>query len=66
MKNLKDIVTEKLVLNKSTKQEYNYHPKEKDELKSLLKQLLKERGNDVDLNDIDVSKIYSKTLNSSI
>ena len=58
MKTLKDIVTEKLVLNKSNaKQEYHYHPKDKDELKSLLKQLLKERGNDANLNDIDISQI---------
>ena len=36
---------------------YNFHPKNFNELKSLLKKLLNERGNDADLNDIDVSNI---------
>lgn len=36
---------------------YNYQPKTKDELKNLIKKLIKERGNEADLNDIDVSLI---------
>jgi hypothetical protein len=36
---------------------YNYHPESKQELRTLIKQLLKERGENADLNDIDVSKI---------
>ena len=59
--NYKDIVTEKLVLNSNSKirkrQEYNYHPKTSKELKELIKQLIKERGNEADLNDIDTSEI---------
>ena len=39
------------------KPKYNYHPKTKEELKDLLKQLLEERGNEGDFNDIDTSKI---------
>ena len=59
--NYKDIVTEKLVLNSNSKirkrQEYNYHPTNKPELIKLISDLLEERGNEADLNDIDVSKI---------
>ena len=59
MKALKDyILTEKLKLNTNSKAvEHKYHPKDYDELRSLLEQLLKERGKDADLNDIDVSQI---------
>ena len=58
MKNLKDIILEKLIINKNTKiNKYHYHPTKWSELKELVKQLIKERGNDADLNDIDTSKI---------
>ena len=40
---------------------YKYHPQNYNELKSLLKQLLEERGKDADLNDIDVSNIPDMT-----
>ena len=57
MKELNTYITEKLRINKDSKNQYNYHPKDKDELKSLLDKLIKERGNEADLNDIDVSNI---------
>ena len=57
MKNLKDIIQERLHINKYTTNYYNYHPKTKEELKELIRKLIKERGNDADLNDIDTSKI---------
>ena len=58
MKDLNTYITEKLILNKSNaKQECHYHPKTKIELKDLLKKLLDERGEDANLNDIDVSQI---------
>ena len=57
MKTLKHIVTEKLILNKSTKQEYNYQPKDRSELRELLQQLIEKRGKSADLNDIDTSQI---------
>ena len=57
MKNLKDTILEKLVFNKHTKRKYNYHPESRDELEELVNKLIKERGNDADLNDIDTSKI---------
>ena len=34
-----------------------YHPKTKKELQEIIAQRIKEEGNEVDLNDIDVSKI---------
>ena len=48
-------ITAKTKVNEKPK--YNYHPKTKEELKDLLKQLLEERGNEGDFNDIDTSKI---------
>ena len=58
MKNLKDIIIERLHINKDTgNQQYNYHPKTHVELKQLVYKLSKERGNDADLNDIDTSQI---------
>ena len=60
MKNLKDIILERLHINKDTgnhDHHYNYYPKTKDELEELVDKLIKERGNDADLNDIDTSEI---------
>ena len=57
MKNINLYIIEKLHINKDTKQQFNYCPKDKDELKSLINQLVRERGNDADLTDINVSKI---------
>ena len=59
MKALKDFIDEAFRINKDTKvkNEYNYHPKTKKELRELIEKLLDECGNDADLNDIDVSKI---------
>ena len=36
---------------------YKYHPKTKRALKEIIKQRIKEEGNEVDLNDINVSEI---------
>ena len=58
MKNLKDIIVERLHINKDTgNHHYNYHPKTYKELKELVNKLIKERGNEADLNDIDTSEI---------
>ena len=58
MNNLSEYIIEKLRINKdSNKIEYHYHPKDRDELESLIKKILKERGDEADLNDIDVSNI---------
>ena len=60
MKQLSTYINEKLVLNKNTfKKHYNYFPNTRDELKDIIKQLIKERKNKrvIDLNDIDTSKI---------
>ncbi len=60
MKTINTYISEKLVISKSSMTkapEYHYHPKDKDELKELIEKLINERGNDADLNDIDVSKI---------
>ena len=54
MKSLHEIILEKLKIKKSS---YKYFPKTKEELKDLLKQLIEERGNEGDFNDIDVSNI---------
>ena len=58
MNSLSTYITEKLHINKDIKvKEYKYHPKNKDELRSLIKGVIEERGKDADLNDIDTSKI---------
>ena len=74
MKNLKDIILEKLTINKNTKiDNYHYHPKDKEELKELIEKLTKEYGTEVNLNDIDTSKItdmsymfYNSAFNGDI
>ena len=40
---------------------YNYFPKTNKELKNLVNKLIKERGNNANLNDIDTSKITDMT-----
>ena len=40
-----------------TKEQYKYFPKERGELRKLIEQRIKEEGNEVDLNNIDVSEI---------
>ena len=54
MKSLTRYIQEKLVIKKHN---YKYFPKTKEELKDLIKQRIEQEGNEVDLNDIDVSKI---------
>ena len=55
MKSLTHYIQEKLVIKKGN--HYNYFPKTKEELKAIIKQRIKDEGNEVDLNDIDTSKI---------
>ena len=60
LKNPNFSIVERLHINKDTGNHdhyYNYHPKDKHELKELVKKLIKERGDDADLNDIDTSEI---------
>lgn len=60
MKTLQQHIQEKLVINKNSEIEarkYKYHPQTKDELKDLIKKLIEERGNEANLNDIDITKI---------
>ena len=54
MKSFKNYIQEKLIIKKSN---YNYFPETKEELQDIIKQRIKEEGNKVNLNDIDVSKI---------
>ena len=58
MKQINKYILERLHINKDTgNRHYNYHPKTKEELKKLVDKLIKERGNEADLNDIDTSEI---------
>jgi len=61
MKSLQQHIKEsfKIGKNKMVNRTYRYHPKDRYELKELLKKLILERGgsDDCDLNDIDVSQI---------
>ena len=57
MKSLARYIQEKLVIKKNKGVEYKYFPQTKKELKDIILQRIKTEGNEVDLNDIDVSKI---------
>ena len=62
LKNPKFSIVERLHINKDTgNRHYNYHPKTSDELKELVDKLIKERGNEANLNDIDTSEITDMT-----
>ena len=54
MKSLKSYIQEKLTIKKS---KYNYFPGTKEELQDIIKQRIEKEGNEVSLNDIDVSNI---------
>lgn len=56
-KSLSDYIYEGFKLGKNYKNPYNYHPKDKDELKDIIEKLVDERGNEANLNDIDTSNI---------
>ena len=55
MKSLVNYIQEKLIIKKGNN--YKYLPETKEELKDLIKKRIKEEGNELDLNDIDTSKI---------
>jgi len=58
LSSLDDYIIEKFkISSKNVGSKYNYQPKDKDELEELIDKLIKERGLDADLNDIDTSKI---------
>ena len=56
MKSLSSYIQEKLIIKKSNNN-YKYFPKTKKELKDIILKRIEEEGNEVDLNDIDVSEI---------
>ena len=74
MKSLANYIQEALKVRSTSKvNEYNYHPKTRNELKELVKKLIKERGNDADLNDINTSGVsdmhdvfYNSRFNGNI
>ena len=55
MKSLSQYIQEKLIIKKS--KNYKYSPETKEELRNIILQRIKSEGNEVDLNDIDVSKV---------
>ena len=59
MKTLNKYLIEALISRNTEIQTYNFQPKDFDELRDLLEQLLEERGPDANLNDIDVSQVTS-------
>ena len=62
MKEIVKFIKEGLKITSKTKvDKYNYDPKTKKELQDLLKQLVEERGNEGDFNDINTSKITDMT-----
>ena len=58
MKSFTQYIQEKLIIKKNKGSNYyKYFPKSKDELKDIILKRIKHEGNEVDLNDIDVSNI---------
>ena len=59
MKSLVTYLTESqnFLVSKHSSKVYKYHPNNRDELEELVNKLVKERGNEADLNDIDTSDI---------
>ena len=58
MKSLSQYIQEKLIIKKNKgSNNYKYFPKTKKELQDIILKRIKHEGNEVDLNDIDVSKI---------
>ena len=57
MKSLTNYIQEKLIIKKNKRIDYKYFPETKGELRDIIEQRIKEEGNELDLNDIDVSKI---------
>ena len=57
MKPLVQFIKEKLIIKKNKATNYKYFPKTKEELQDIIKKRIEQEGNEVDLNDIDVSKI---------
>ena len=60
MKQINKYIQERLHINKDI-ESYNYYPKTNDEFQELVDKLIKERGDDADLNDIDTSEITGMT-----
>ena len=56
MKSLTHYIQEKLVIKKKSSN-YKYFPQTKKELQDIIKKRIEQEGNEVDLNDIDVSNI---------
>ena len=74
MRTLKEYIQEGILDNANTALKnaddnikYNYFPKTNKELKNLVNKLIKERGNDADLNDIytgyitDMSNLFARS-----
>ena len=57
MKSLVQFIQERLIIKKNKSANYKYFPQTKEELKEMIEKRIKDEGNEVDLNDIDVSKI---------
>ena len=58
MNNLIDFIQEKLKIGSKTNiSKYQYFPKDYEELEKIVYDLIRERGNEADLNDIDTSEI---------
>ena len=57
MKSLLYYIQEKLIIKKN---KYKYFPQTKEELEEIIEKCIKDEGNRVNLNDIDVSKITDR------
>ena len=57
MNNITVYINEKLRINKDSKNQYKYCPKNYKELRKIIERILSKKGVNADLNDIDTSNI---------
>ena len=61
MKSLASCIQEKLINKKNKSTNYKYFPKTKMDLKTIIRKRINSEGNEVDLNDIDISAVTNMT-----
>ena len=62
MKTITQLITERLQLNKDRVQRYEYFPETKKELRDIIENLIDKKGNNVDLNELNIPQVDNASL----